>query len=282
MAEMDIGFKIAAHSSGREMCWLRGIHTDAWEPISDTLQTTERLADRAFRAREGNNEFVVYFEAYTTWRADARWNILAKSGLLSERERLPTRTLLFILTPTGHQDQRGTFRLNVDEEPTQQIWFREICLWNERPETWWDAIPGLMALLPLCDHARTEEEVVTYAAEQITAQVSDTVERANLLASLGLFGKLAYPQLNAFNLIGRESMRESPFYQDIVAEGKLEMGRGDILEVLTIRFGSAAAAEFTDALNRITEPDRLRPLHRTALKCRDINSFRRAVRRKQA
>jgi hypothetical protein len=133
MAEMDIGFKIAAHSSGREMCWLRGIRPDTWEPISDTLQTTERLADRAFRAREGTEEFVVYFEAYTTWRADARWNILAKSGLLSEREHLPTRTLVFVLTARGYRARQGTFRLAIGEEATQQVWFREICLWNERP-----------------------------------------------------------------------------------------------------------------------------------------------------
>jgi hypothetical protein len=237
MAEWDISFKIAAHSSGRELCWLSGVRPDAWEPISDTLQTTERLADRAFRAREGANEFVVYFEAYTIWRADARRNMLAKSGLLSEREHLPTRTFLFILTRAGYQDQHGTFRLAIGDEATQQIWFREICLWNERPEEWWEQVPGLMALLPLCDHGRGEEEAVTFAAERITAQVSETVERANLLASLGFFGKLAYPQLNAFNLIGRESMRESPFYQEIAAVEQSEAYRNSTLDVLTLRFG---------------------------------------------
>src|SRR5579859_3309031 len=109
MADFDGGFKIASHSSGREMCRLRGIRPAAWEPIGDTLQTTERLADRAFRAEEGGERFVVYFEAYTTWREEARWNILAKSGLLSERERLPTRTLVFVLRPEGYREQNDTF-----------------------------------------------------------------------------------------------------------------------------------------------------------------------------
>jgi hypothetical protein len=282
MAEIDISFKIAAHSSGREMCGLRGLHPDAWEPISDTVQTTERLADRAFRAREGAEEFVVYFEAYTTWRAEARWNILAKSGLLSEREHLPTRTLIFVLTPRGYQEQQGTFRLAVGEEATQQIWFREICLWRERPEPWWEQVPGLMALLPLCDHGRAEDEAVTLAAQQIRTRVEDMVVRANLLTSLGFFGRLASPHLDAFGLIGRESMSVSSFYQEIMAEGELKMGRENILDLLTNRFGSAAAAEFTEALNRITEPDRLRQLHRTAFKCRDIGGFRRAARRRPA
>jgi hypothetical protein len=50
MPDYDGGFKIAAHESGREMCRLRSLSCDEWEPIGDTLQTTERLADRAFRA----------------------------------------------------------------------------------------------------------------------------------------------------------------------------------------------------------------------------------------
>src|SRR5258708_6562554 len=105
MADFDISFKIASHSSGRDFCRLRGIRPDVWEPIGDTLQTTERLADRAFRAQQGEERFVVYFESYTSWREDARWNILAKSALLSERERLPTCTFIFVLTPDGYHAQ---------------------------------------------------------------------------------------------------------------------------------------------------------------------------------
>src|SRR5260370_14809286 len=119
MADFGGGFKIASHSSGRELCRLRGIRPEVWEPIGDTLQTTERLADRAFRAVEGGEPFVVYFEAYATWRDDARWNILAKSALLSERERLPTRTLVFILRRKGYRAQRGRFRLAARGRPAQ-------------------------------------------------------------------------------------------------------------------------------------------------------------------
>lgn len=281
MAELDISFKITAHSSGREMCRLRGIRPDVWEPIGDTVQTTERLADRAFRAREGTEAFVVYFEAYTTWRPEARWNILAKSGLLSEREQLPTRTFVFVLSPQGYHEQAGTFRLAVGAEPTQQVWFREICLWLEHPEPWWEQVPGLMALLPLCDHGRTEEDAVNFAARRITEEVQDSVVRANLLTSLGFFGRRASPHLDVFGLIGRESMSHSSFYQEIMAEGRLEALRDALLDALTIRFGSEAATEFTEALNRIADPDRLRQLHRSAIKCRAISGFRRAVRRPQ-
>jgi hypothetical protein len=282
LADFDKGFKIAAHNSGREMCRLGAIHPESWEPIGDTLQTTERLADRAFRAAQGGESFVVYFEAYTTWRDEARWNLLSKSALLSEREHLPTQTLVFFLTADGYREQDGTFQLAVAGRPTQQLWFHEICLWRERPQPWWEQVPGLMALLPLCDHGRTDEDAVKHAARTITARVADTTVRADLLASLGFFGKLAYPLLDAFALIGRENMRESTFFQEILAEGRAEgdllRGRRDVLEALGVRFGTDAAAEFREVLDTITDAAQLSELLRTAIKCRGIGGFRRALR----
>ena len=97
MRDYDRGFKAAAHTSGRELARLANLSCTRWAPIISEMQFSERFADRAFSARRGRERFVVYFEAYTTWDDDARWNMLAKSGLLSERERAPTKCLVFIL-----------------------------------------------------------------------------------------------------------------------------------------------------------------------------------------
>ncbi len=283
MADFDISFKIAAHTSGRELCQLAGLHCDVWEPIGDTLQTTERLADRAFRARQSGEAFVIYFEAYTSWRADARWNILSKSALLSEREQLPTRTLVFILTPERYREQHGTFRLEVAGEPTQQVWFREICLWREQPQPWWESVPGLMALYPLCAHHRPAAEAIQFATQTIAARVPQTSARADLLAALSIFGTLVYPDLDVRNLIGVELMRESKFLQQIEDEAgtaaELKRARLDVLQALEVRFGPEAAAEFADALNSITDVEQLSELHRLAIKSRGLAPFRRALSR---
>jgi predicted transposase YdaD len=194
---------------------------------------------------------------------------------------LPTLALVFLLTQDGFRDQGGTFRLAIGDRPTQQLWFHEICLWRERPQAWWEQVPGLMALSPLCDHGRSQVEIVRHAAQRIAAIVADTTVRADLLASLGFFGKLAYPQLDAFALIGRENMRESTFFQEILAEGRaegrLETRRADVVEALTIRFGPDAAAEFTDHLNAIQNLEQLSALLRAAIKCRGVGGFRRVL-----
>ena len=190
---------------------------------------------------QGGEQFVVYFEAYIEWRNAARWNILAKSGLLSEREELPTRTLVFILTPDGYREQNGTFQLQVGGSPTQQIWFHEICLWREKPQPWWEEAPGLMALLPLCDHGRSEEMAVRHAAESILERLpDDTSERRDLLATLTYFGNLAYPALDVMNLVGVHNMRESKFAEELIAigrvEGELKAHRAAIWDALEARF----------------------------------------------
>jgi predicted transposase YdaD len=283
MAEIDHSFKIAAHNSGRDMSRLGRLHCDEWEPIGDTLQTTERLADRAFRAQRSGAVFVVYFEAYTTWRDDARWDILAKSGLLSARERLPTRTLVFILTPERYREQQGTYRLEVEGEPTQQIWFHEICLWREQPQSWWETVPGLMALYPLCDHQHSAEDAIKFATQAIAGQCKDTLVCADLLTALGVFGKMAAPDLDVRHLIGVERMRESKFFQEIEDEVRKETGlkytRAHVQDVLDARFGPEAAVEFTEALNDIQDVDKLSVLHRLAITSRGLAAFRRALAR---
>jgi hypothetical protein len=72
-------------------------------------------------------------------------------------------------------------------------------------------------------------------------------------------------------------MRESKFFDEIIALGAIEARRVDVLEVLKERLGAGAAAEFTEALNGITDNDKLSELLRLASKTRAINSFRRAL-----
>jgi hypothetical protein len=279
--DYDAGFKIVAREAGRGLGRMAKVRCHEWEPISDTLQATERLADRAFRARYGRERFVVYMEAYTRWQSSAPWSMLAKSGLLSERERLPTLTLMFVLLPRGYRPQKGKFRLEVAGAPTQQIWFREVCLWHQRPEAWWDEMPGLMPLYPLCRHRQPRRDAVAHAARTITDHMSDTIIRADLLTTLYIFAKLAYPDVDALGLIGREQMKESKAYQEIMAEGRaegaLQTKRADISEAIEVRFGPEAAAEFQQIVRGIEDLDQLSRLHRLAISSRGLTQLRRAL-----
>jgi hypothetical protein len=277
MPDYDIGFKIATRSSGAGLSRLAGIAPDKWEAIGDTLQATERLADRAFRATCGGRRFVVYMEAYTRWVESAPWSVLAKSGLLSERERLPTWSLIFVLQPQGYQEQEGAFRLEaLAGQPSQQVWFTEVCLWKQKPEPWWEFHSGLMALLPLCDHKLSTSQAVRQAAESIRRREMDSLRRSDLLATLAFFGRLADKELDVLSIIGREEMHESSLAQEFVLEGEQIRARKAVLQVLQLRFGEDAK-EFTEALDRITELERLEELLTQATQARRLSQFRKAI-----
>jgi hypothetical protein len=274
MPAYDTGFKIVARAAGRQLAVLAGVSCDQWTPIVSEVQTAERLADRVFRARRGRRRFLVYMEAYTYWTAAAPWSVLAKSGLLSERERLPTVSPVYILRPRGYRPQGGQFRLAVPDGPTQQVCFREICLWQVEPQLWWDQVPGLMALAPLYRQERPPQEVVGHAAGAITAHTPDTVQRGDLLATLAVFGRLVYPGFDAVNLIGREQMKESEVILEFQEEARVEQGRKHVLAVLEARFGRRAAAEFAPLVNNITKTAKLDKLLRLAARAGGIDQFR--------
>src|SRR5207244_1177004 len=119
-------------------------------------------------------------EGYTYWTKAAPWSILAKSSLLSERERLPTVSLLFILRPRRYRPQKGRLRLTVGNQLTQHVSFREIPVWKLKPQSWWEKVPGLMALYPLTDHRQAPPTALTHAANAISTQEKDTIACADL------------------------------------------------------------------------------------------------------
>jgi hypothetical protein len=275
--DYDRGFKAAAHASGRQLARLADLSCTSWKPITSEMQFSERFADRAFAARRGRERFVVYFEAFTTWDDDARWNILAKSALLSERERAPTKCVVFILQPEGYRPQGGEFRLSLGGQTTQLLSFEEVCLWEKEPESWWEEAPGLMTLYPLTRHPEGPEDAVRHAAEVIERRVTDPVQCSELLTVLGVFGTLRHPDIDPFEIIGRQRMKENPFIRQIMNEGRVEAGRAHTLAVLEGRLGADAASQVADAVNSVEDVGELDRLFNVALHCAGIEEFRQAL-----
>jgi hypothetical protein len=122
-----------------------------------------------------------------------------------------------------------------------------------------------MALSPLCRQERSPRDALTHAAEVITSQTSDTIQRADLPATLAIFGKMMHPNMNVLDLIGREQMKESRIIEEFQEEARVEKARQFILAYLRVRFGPAVAAEFAPTLNTITDSDKLDQLYELAL-----------------
>ncbi len=277
MAELDHGLKEIADSAGRQLARVAGLECSR-RPLESTLPaTTELLADRVFLARQRRERFAVYFEFYAHWQRDAPWDMLAKSGLLSKRVHLPTVCIAIVFKARGYRPLDGTFRLEAAGGPTQQLWLREVCLWQTRPEAWWEEQPGLMALYPLCQHGKQPREAIRYAAEAIEHQVPTPGPRDEALALLSIFGEQAFPRLDVTAIIGREKMKESRVVREWRQEGALESKRADILETVEARFGAQAVTELSPAINGLEDLDQATRLFRLALRSQSLDEVRSAL-----
>ncbi len=274
MAEFDHGIKLITDTAARELARVAGVACERLQPLEGTLPTTvELLADRAFLASRGRERFVVYFEFYTQWDPNAPWDMLAKSGLLSQRLRLPTICLAFVLFRRGFRTQGGQFRLEAAGAPTQQLWFQEVCLWQVQPQEWWQRVPGLMVLYPLSRHGESVRNAVRHSAEAIQRLDLPASEQADWLSWLNIFGGRLLPREEVVRIIGEEKMRESPVYRGIKGEGE----RDAILLILRSRFGPDLPEDLLARLNRLWEPRQLEPLVLLAYRCAGLEEFHAAL-----
>jgi predicted transposase YdaD len=126
-------------------------------------------------------------------------------------------------------------------------------------------------------HQQELAAAVAHAAAAIHRRELDSYTRADLLTTLGIFGRLKDRTLDVLSIIGREQMRDSPFYQQLVEEGEQVRARKAVLQVLKARFGAEAAPEFEEAVNRIENFEQLEELLNLAARCRRVSQFRRAI-----
>ena len=274
MQDLDRGFKEVARMAGQQLARLAGIESENWEPITSEIQMTERFADRAFRAERGRERFVVYFEAYTRWERRAPWNLLSKAALLSEREELATQTIVFVLQRRGYRPQGGQFRLEVAGEPTQQLWFREVLLWEQQPQPWWEDVPQMMPLYPLCRHGQRPRESVVHAAGVIRERIPSRLDQEDALFLLSIFSNLAHRGLDVESIIGSEIMMGTRIGQKLWNLGQLDARREDIVGALEVRFGTEVAQSFAAAITAVDDMELLKVLIRLAIRCADPDEFR--------
>jgi hypothetical protein len=88
---------------------------------------------------------------------------------------------------------------------------------------------------------------------------------------------MAWLAADVLGIIGRENMRDSAFFQQVLAEGE-ELGeskarRADIVRVLRSRFKLANTDDLTSALSSTVDPERLDALFDLALDCTSLDEF---------
>lgn len=282
MPALDHGFKEIAQHAGRALARIAGLECEGWTPVESTLQaTTEKLADRAFRTKVDGIECVVYMEFIAQWDGDDLWSIQSKAVLLSERERLPTLCLLFILRKKGFVSQNGLWKLRVGKTVTQSLSFVEICLWKIEPEEWWKQEGYLLPLIPLCSHRRSDRNVIEEAVTAIQNATQSRTQQSDLLALLAIFGEFASPGLGVTEMIGRDLIMESKFFQEVATDHYLRGLRRMLLLIAASRFPNEDLTDLSNQLDLINNESRLTELGERIEQCDSLVEFRKHLKPKR-
>lgn len=130
-------------------------------------------------------------------------------------------------------------RVDYYEDTNTRHRYRIVRLWEQNP-TLFLSTPGLLPFAPLTQ-TDSPQTLLAEVAQQV-AEVEALTQQQNLSVCTGILTGLRFDTSLIQQLFRREIMRESAFYQDILAEGLqqgLQLGETTlILRQLRRRFGS--------------------------------------------
>jgi hypothetical protein len=135
-----------------------------------------------------------------------------------------------------------------------------------------EADVGVMPWVPLMQFDGPAESLLERCADRIE-QEAQPKQRTDLLVISQVMAGLRYPGLDLLTFFGgQETMIESPVLQ----KWRAEVHQIDILDVLNERFKSVPP-DLAQQLREIIDEKKLHRLVRLAVKCLDLDAFRKAL-----
>ena len=159
-------------------------------------------------------------------------------------------------------------RVDYYEDTNTRHRYRVIRLWEQNPALFLTN-PGLLPFAPLTQ-TDSPQTLLAQVAQEV-AEVEALTQQQNLSVCTGILAGLRFDTNLIQQLFRRDIMRESAFYQDILAEG-LQQGEATlILRQLRRRFGSITP-EIETQIQTLTIPQ-LEALSEALLDFTDVTAL---------
>ena len=225
-----------------------------FKEVDRALPSLSREVDFVARVRVEEEEVILVLESQTRWEGDVPERLFHYTSRLRERYRLGVHPVVLVFQRTGQLSDEWVMR-GLGREIVR-FGFEVIPLWELDPrEVIARGLKGVYPLLPLMKGEEREVEVVLEESQRlILEEIEDRQERADAYVALRVLSEIVYPGALVRRILQRrEIMLESPFYREILEEGRatglqegMEKGmderlREDVLEVLEVRFGRVPA-----------------------------------------
>ncbi len=249
----------------------------------DTEQQTVKVHrnDMTFKVRWHNETVLLHIEVQTEDSRDKPMplRMLSYAGELLLRHELPVYSVVLYLSPNAGQTDPGGYRYGSDAFGLRHG-YQVIRLADLEGESFLDAASvGLLPFTPLMKppEGMNTEAWLERCVEKTIVAPADSQTRGTLLFALSMFGGLVHDPSFFDELISEEMMQESPYYellaQRIYERSARETSINNILSVLTERFPLSDVQPVEQALESISDLERLTELHRTAVRTSSVETF---------
>jgi hypothetical protein len=248
-----------------------------WRPVQAEIVQPRQLPDGLLEVRlqdeSQDNLFLLEVATYPERRISQQ---LTRGMMLVylDRGELPEAVTL-VLRPKGkYRVARGTNLRSRRGLSSCNLKWRVVELWNIPGEELLAAHDvGLIPWVPLTDFSATPESILERCRDTIQ-QDAPPCERANLLAVTQVLTYLRYNDVGLLTILGgTRTMIESPLIQELVSARIHKC----IVAFLETRFGQVPR-DLVEQIQAVDDEDQLNELVRSAASCRDLDSFRTAMR----
>jgi hypothetical protein len=202
---------------------------------SDLSMVFSIQSDKLFQVL-GTGKGLVHLELIAAWTEDAAGTCLAYNIAARKRYGGPVRSVVVLLRREAYSSDL-TGELSESDEKGQMLWFRfhVIKLWEQPLEAFLHGPLGTLPLAVLTDEAKPQlPKLIAQIDHRIQTESSSKKIAEELINGCALLMGLRYNQDEISKLFrGVKGMRESAYYQMILAEGREEgidegVGRGQI------------------------------------------------------
>ena len=211
------------------------------------LTALSREVDFVARVELQGQQVLLLLEFQTRWKTDMPLRMAEYVLRLHRRYALPVVAAVAVLRRGG--SMRNHWQIGVGERPTLSCHFQIIRLWRHSAQTVVaQRLVGLYPLLPVMAWGATPPEAALEQCDQlILEQVQPGEAQVDAWIALRVFARTVFSaELVDRVLPRRPQMIESPGYDDLLEEGRLQgelRGQRDaVIAALEARFGPVPAA----------------------------------------
>lgn len=188
--------------------------------------------DQPYEVIGENLHYIAHLEEQTRWRQDVPQRIVEYDALFWINFHLPVRSFVLVLIPDGLPLDAPTECVVEADGLTLIARFTIVRLWElSAADALAQGRESLLPFIPLMLGGAVELE---RCAREV-ARIADEAQQREVALHFVMVGSLRYNRENLLNLLGRMTMipqhvlRETPYFQFIIEEGR-EEGRKEVRE----------------------------------------------------